>query len=78
MGVRQRRKEGPEKGRPRLDLFYVGEGLLKLCFFFWSEFTVGNFWEVYKSGQIIATSHDLTSKGSSGREIPLFQEIPGW
>ena len=25
------------------------------------------------SGQIIATSHDLSSKGSSGREIPLFQ-----
>ena len=32
----------------------------------------------YRSGQIIATSHDLTPKGSYGREIPLFQGNPGW
>ncbi len=31
-----------------------------------------------KSGQIIATSHDLTPKGSWGREIPLFQGNLGW
>ncbi len=30
------------------------------------------------SGQIIATSHDLTPIGSQGREIPLFQGNPGW
>ena len=30
------------------------------------------------SGQIIATSHDLTPKGSSRREIPLFQGNLGW
>ena len=30
----------------------------------------------YVSGQIIATSHDLTPKGSSGRKIPKnFREI---
>ena len=28
-------------------------------------------------GQIIATSHDLTPKGSWRREIPLFQGNPG-
>ena len=27
---------------------------------------------------IIATSHDLTPKGSLVREIPLFQEFLGW
>ena len=31
------------------------------------------FWCVYVSGQIIATSHDLTPKGSWEREIPLFR-----
>ena len=30
------------------------------------------------SGQIIATSHDLTPNGGLVREIPLFQEHPGW
>ena len=33
---------------------------------------------IYISGQIIATSHDLTPKGSLVREIPLFQENLGW
>ena len=31
-----------------------------------------------QSGQIIATSHDLTSNGGLVREIPLFQGNPGW
>ena len=26
----------------------------------------------------MVTSHELTPKGREGREIPLFQEIPGW
>ena len=30
------------------------------------------------SGEIIATSHDLTPKGSWWREIPFFQENPRW
>ena len=30
------------------------------------------------SGQIIATSHDLTANGGLVREIPLFQENQGW
>ena len=30
------------------------------------------------SGQIIATSHDLTPKGGLVREIPLFQGNLGW
>ena len=30
------------------------------------------------SGQIIATSHDLTPNGGLVREIPIFQENPGW
>ena len=33
---------------------------------------------IYNSGQIIATSHDLTPNGGLGREIPLFQGNPGW
>ncbi len=32
----------------------------------------------HRSGQFIATSRDLTSKGSWGREIPLFQGNLGW
>ncbi len=36
-------------------------------------------WKAYTcSGQIIATSHDLTPNGGLVREIPLFQENPGW
>ena len=31
-----------------------------------------------KSGQIIATSHDLTPNGGLVREFPLFQENLGW
>ena len=30
------------------------------------------------SGQIIATSHDLTRNGGLVREVPLFQGNPGW
>ena len=32
----------------------------------------------YKSGKIIATSHDLTPNGGLAREIPLFQGNLGW
>ena len=32
----------------------------------------------HTSGQIIATSHDLTQNGGLVREIPLFQGNPGW
>ncbi len=34
--------------------------------------------ETNGSGQIIATSHDLTPNGGLGREISLFQGNPGW
>ena len=33
---------------------------------------------IINSGQIIATSHDLTLKSSWGRKFPLFQGHPGW
>ena len=33
---------------------------------------------IYLSGQIIATSHDLTPNGGLVREIPLFQGYLGW
>ncbi len=33
---------------------------------------------IYISGQIIATSHDLTTRGSLVGQIPLFQVFPGW
>ena len=32
----------------------------------------------HTSGQIIATSHDLTANGGLVREIPLFQGNLGW
>ena len=32
---------------------------------------------IYSSGQIMATSHDLTPNGGLVREIPLFQGNPG-
>ena len=35
-------------------------------------------WLVHQSGQIIATSHDLTPNGGLVREIPLFQGNLGW
>ena len=34
--------------------------------------------DLYISGQIIATSHDLTPNGGLVRELPLFQENLGW
>ena len=34
--------------------------------------------DVDGSGQIIATSHDLTPNGGLVREVPLFQGNPGW
>ena len=33
---------------------------------------------LHESGQIIATSHDLTPNGGLVREIPLFQGNLGW
>ena len=38
------------------------------------------FWgsRCHTSGQIIATSHDLTPNGGLVREIPLFQGNLGW
>ena len=33
---------------------------------------------IHPSGQIIATSHDLTPNGGLVREIPLFQGNLGW
>ncbi len=35
-------------------------------------------WRMDLSGQIIATSHDLTPNGGLVREIPLFQGNLGW
>ena len=35
-------------------------------------------YNIHGSGQIIATSHDLTPKGSLVTGIPLFQGNPGW
>ncbi len=36
-------------------------------------------WRIIQfTGQIIATSRDLTSKGSRRREIPFFQRNLGW
>ena len=37
-----------------------------------------NFWGFHLSGQIIATSHDLTPNAGLVREIPLFQGNLGW
>ena len=37
-----------------------------------------NFGKYQVSGQIIATSHDLTPNGGLVREIPLFQGNLGW
>ena len=43
------------------------------------EFFQGSLYHQPKqSGQIIATSHDLTPNGCLVREIPLFQGNPGW
>ena len=38
----------------------------------------GRFIITKTSGQIIATSHDLTPNGGLVREIPLFQGNLGW
>ena len=66
------------------------DGRRSLPFGTWSLFRVdiqsfngGVEWYAYQfihwSGQIIATSHGLTPKGSWGRESPLFQRNPtGW
>ena len=49
----------------------------------WFEMSVNthridNIWYLHESGQIIATSHDLTPNGGLVREIPLFQGNLGW
>ena len=60
-----------------------------LFFFYWSFYGLLLYrcnWEIcwdkrgydFISDQIVATSHDLTPKGSWGREISLFQENLGW
>ena len=36
------------------------------------------FFSLISSGEIIATSHDLTPNGGLVREIPLFQGNLGW
>ncbi len=54
--------------------------LQKLYLFLRSSFWI--LWfishRIHVSDQIIATSHDLTPNGGLVREIPLFQETPGW
>ena len=42
------------------------------------EINSNNLFSRYVSGQIIATSHDLTPNGGLVREIPLFQGNLGW
>ena len=49
----------------------------------YTPYIVGIYWVyiniyIYISGQIIATSHDLTPNGGLVREIPLFQGNLGW
>ncbi len=48
-------------------------GPINSAIFSWLVFFI-----VDRSGQIIATSHDLTPNGGLVREIPLFQGNPGW
>ena len=73
---------------------FLGYELVQLILHLGVEPHIGGFWPpkrmvkimehlikiraFYFSGQIIATSHDLTPNGGLVREIPLFQEIPGW
>ena len=47
------------------------------CRTWWFLSCLGNIY-IYISGQIIATSHDLTPNGGLVREIPLFQGNLGW
>ena len=42
------------------------------------DLTPGMMFDVPTSGQIVATSHDLTPNGGLVREIPLFQGNLGW
>ena len=48
---------------------FLGPPSVQNCFFCWL---------VHFSGQIIATSHDLTPNGGLVKEIPLFQGNLGW
>ena len=55
---------------------YEGVILMSECLENLRNFDVSKFVDLF--GQIIATSQDLTPKGSYGREIPLFQGNLGW
>ena len=56
---------------------YVGFGECTIAIVLAGAFFLGNT-EVKTSGQIIATSHDLTPNGSLVRGFPLFQGNLGW
>ena len=62
----------PEKGEKGRLLFLLG------CHLFRCYISLREGIYIYISGQIIATSHDLTPNGGLVREIPLFQENLGW
>ena len=49
-----------------------------VAWFLWGGGKQNKVQEIYLSGQIIATSHDLTSNGGLVRENPLFQGNLGW
>ncbi len=58
------------------DLFLNAKAVLK---FLHEKLLLGfQAFYIFDSGQIIATSHDLTPNGGLVREIPLFQGNPGW
>ena len=42
------------------------------------HFVILGLYQAIMSGQIIATSHDLTPNGGLVRELPLFQGNLGW
>ena len=57
--------------------FVLSDGLSNKLFIFRARVHYSSLLSIV-SGQIIATSHDLTPKGSWEREIPLFQGNLGW
>ena len=56
----------------------VSNGWLLRSLAVWNGFEHKQHFEEIESGQIIATSHDLTPNGGLVREIPLFQGNLGW
>ena len=56
---------------------FFGSDLIQTIFFEETSTLVSGSCTI-KSGQIIATSHDLTPNGGLVREIPLFQGNLGW